>query len=282
MRKKKHPQRHHPPWQHKEHGEGWEDGPPLPPWIRGKKARDERHPSGERLFFRFAFVFGLFVLLGCGVLAALGAGVMLLIPQLPIPQPGPSPEPHFPQFILPLVGAAIVLGLAFRWAGSLAAKHFTSPLSETMKATDALASGNLSVRVPVEGSSDFRHFARSFNRMAQALETADRQRRELLADVAHELRTPLTIIQGNLEGLRDGVYEATPEHLDLVLDETHRLGRLVDDLRLLTLAEAGQLPLDLQTLDVSQLLADVRDAFACQTDEAGIALIDNKRGVVSC
>ena len=56
----------------------------------------------------------------------------------------------------------------------------------------------------------------------------DRQRRELLADVAHELRTPLTVVQGNLEGLRDGVYDATPEHLDLVLDETHKLGRLVE------------------------------------------------------
>ena len=108
--------------------------------------------------------------------------------------------------------------------------------------------------------------------MAEALETADRQRRELLADVAHELRTPLTIIQGNLEGLRDGVYEATPEHLDLVLDETHKLSRLVDDLRLLTLAEAGQLPLDVQALDVAQLLADVRDAFASQAAEAGISL----------
>jgi two-component system OmpR family sensor kinase/two-component system sensor histidine kinase BaeS len=141
-----------------------------------------------------------------------------------------------------------------------------------MKAADALAEGDLAARAPVEGSGEFRDFARSFNRMAEALETANRHRRELLADVAHELRTPLTIIQGNLEGLRDGVYEATPEHLDLVLDETQKFGRLVDDLRLLTLAEAGQLPLDAQALDVPQLLADVRDAFDCQANEAGITL----------
>jgi signal transduction histidine kinase len=108
--------------------------------------------------------------------------------------------------------------------------------------------------------------------MAEALEIADRQRRELLADVAHELRTPLTVIQGNLEGLRDGVYEPTPDQLDLVLDETHKLGHLVDDLRLLTLAEAGQLPLDFQVLDVAQLLTDVRDAFACQAHEAKLEL----------
>jgi signal transduction histidine kinase len=126
--------------------------------------------------------------------------------------------------------------------------------------------------VPVRGDGEFRHFAESFNHMADALETADRHRRELLADVAHELRTPLTVVQGNLEGLRDGVYDATPEHLALVLDETRKLSRLIEDLRLLTLAEAGQLHLDLQALDVSQLLIDVRDAFAHLANEAGVDL----------
>jgi signal transduction histidine kinase len=141
-----------------------------------------------------------------------------------------------------------------------------------MKAADAIAAGDLSARVSMEGSGEFHQFARTFNRMAEALEVADRQRRELLADVAHELRTPLTVVQGNLEGLRDGVYDATPEHLELVLDETHKLGRLVDDLRILTLAEAGKLPLDRQPLDVSQLLADVRDAFVPQANEASITV----------
>ncbi|MFN2167057.1 MAG: sensor histidine kinase [Anaerolineae bacterium] len=170
------------------------------------------------------------------------------------------------------MGIAAVLALALRWVGIRAARRITSPLSEVMKAADALAAGDLAARAPVEGSGEFRDFTLSFNRMAQALETADHHRRELLADVAHELRTPLTIIQGNLEGLRDGVYEATPEHLDLVLDETHKFSRLVDDLRLLTLAEAGQLPLDAQPLDVPQLLADVLDVFGPQASEAGITL----------
>ncbi len=268
MRKKRWPH-HAPPWRHKEHWEdweGWEDGRPLAPWPKHRRVEGERYPSGEHLFLRFALIFGLFVLLGCGVLAALAAGAMFFFRQ------APSHEPRPFVFIIPLVGVAILLAIALRLVGSLASRRFTAPLSQTMRTTDALASGDLSARVPVEGSREFQHFARSFNRMAQALETADRQRRELLADVAHELRTPLTVIQGNLEGLRDGVYQATPEHLDLVLDETRQLSRLVDDLRLLTLAEAGQLPLDLQPLGVPQLLADVCDAFACQADEAGISL----------
>jgi signal transduction histidine kinase len=263
---------HGPSWWYEDREEEREEGPPLPPWMRGRASRHEWHVNGGRLFLRFAFIFGLFVLLGCGVLAAL-AGALLFLRERPIPlgHRGYGFPPLL--WIVALVLVAFLLAVAFRGVGAVAARRITSPLSKTMKAADALAAGDLSARVPVQGSGEFRHLARSFNHMAESLETADRQRRELLADVAHELRTPLTVIQGNLEGLRDGVYQATPEHLDLVLDETHKLGRLVDDLRLLTLAEAGQLPLDLQTLDVPQLLADVRDGFAFQADEAGIALV---------
>jgi two-component system OmpR family sensor kinase/two-component system sensor histidine kinase BaeS len=200
------------------------------------------------------------------MLAVLGTGAMFFIPHRP---PG-GMEPR--GLILPLILVVVVLAMALRRVGTVASRRFTEPLSETMKAADALAEGDLTARAPVEGSGEFQSFVRSFNRMAGALETADQHRRELLADIAHELRTPLTIIHGNLEGLRDGVYEATPEHLDLVLEETRTLGHLVDDLRLLTLVEAGQLPLDFQPLDVPQLLEDVRDAFAHQADEAGITL----------
>ncbi len=246
---------------------GWDGGLPPPPWSHHRWSGGHGQPSGERLFLRFAFLFGLLMLLGCGVLAILGAlGFLFFRPD--------TPHPGRPfVFILSLVGVAILLALALRLVGGLVIRRVTSPLSDTMKAADALAGGDLTARVPVRGGHEFRHLADSFNRMAGALETADRQRRDLLADVAHELRTPLTVVQGNLEGLRDGVYQPTPEHLDLILDETLKLGRLVDDLRLLTLAEAGQLSLDLQALDVSQLLVDLRDAFACQADEAGVDLM---------
>jgi signal transduction histidine kinase len=261
-----------PPWGDRSPWEGWEHGPHMPPWQRRRGIKG-RHPHSDRhLFFRFAVAFGFFVLLGCGILAMLGGAALLFLRSVPSPEQGPLLGSQALRWIFGLVGLAFVLILVLRRVASLTARRITSPLSETMKAADALAEGDLSARVPEEGNGEFRHFTRSFNRMAEALEMADRQRRELLADVAHELRTPLTILQGNLEGLRDGVYQATPEHLDLVLEETQKLSRLVDDLRLLTLAEAGQLPLDPQVMDVPQLLADVRDAFACQADEGGIAL----------
>jgi signal transduction histidine kinase len=268
-----HPERRTPPrwdrsqWQgHKD----WTQDPSMPPWVR-RWARKRHHHDERFLFARFAAAFGLFVLLGCGILAVLALAAAFLVQGRLVPSPTLAPAHPF-RWIGPLLVFAFLLLIALRRLGALAAHRYTVPLSETMKAADALAEGDLSARVPEGGSGEFRRFTRSFNRMAQALEISDRQRRELLADVAHELRTPLTVIQGNLEGLRDGVYKATPEHLEMVLDETQKLSRLVDDLRLLTLAEAGQLPLDLQVLDVPQLLADVRDAFACQAREAGLHL----------
>ncbi len=263
---------HRPPWAEEDGGQGWEHGPSMPPWMQHRWGRTRRHPSDRFLFARFALIFGLFVLLACGALAVLGALIVFFLRPDTFPRPDPTAASHSLRWIFGLGAIVFLLALAVHRVGSLASRRFTAPLSETMKAADALAEGDLSARVPVKGSPEFRTFARSFNRMARALETADRQRRELLADVAHELRTPLTVVQGNLEGLRDGIYEATPEHLDLVMDEIQKLSRLVDDLRLLTLAEAGQLPLDAQPLDIAQLLADVRDTFAFQADEAGIAL----------
>jgi two-component system OmpR family sensor kinase/two-component system sensor histidine kinase BaeS len=278
--------KHGPPWWAEEHRKDWEEWKrhARPAWRAHRRGREEWRTSGPALFFRFAVAFGIFVLLGCGILAFLAVLAMFVFrslpPSIPSPVPAPGVEPPPFRWIFGLVGAVVVLALALRWVGRRTARRFTEPLSETMKAADALAEGDLSARVEVDSHGQFGRFTRSFNRMASALETADRQRRELLADVAHELRTPLTVIQGNLEGLRDGVYEATPEHLDLVLDETRKLSHLVDDLRLLTLAEAGQLPLDLQVLDVVQLLADVRDTFAVQAGEAGITLAMDEVGTL--
>src|SRR5439155_21571217 len=114
--------------------------------------------------------------------------------------------------------------------------------------------------------------ARAFNAMAAALAQADQQRRQLTADVAHELRTPLSIIRGRLEGLQDGVYTATPDQIAALLDETALLERLIEDLRLLALADAGQLPLYPEPLDPARLLQDVAHALAPQAAAQCITL----------
>jgi two-component system OmpR family sensor kinase/two-component system sensor histidine kinase BaeS len=147
-----------------------------------------------------------------------------------------------------------------------------------MAAADTVAEGDFSVRVEENAKGEFGQLARSFNHMTAELERAEQQRRNLTADIAHELRTPLHIIQGNLEGVLDGVYEPTAEHINMTLDETRLLARLVEDLRTLSLAEAGQLPLVLEMVDVSELLADVQTSFSGQAEAAGICLEKSVNG----
>jgi signal transduction histidine kinase len=215
------------------------------------------------LFLRFATVFGVIALLVLGGMAALAFLITRLF--------GGNVQAAVLVWIggcgLSLALPLLAIGLAVRAFRSIAA-----PLADVMAAADALAEGDLSVRVPVHGPGEFGQLASSFNRMAEQLERADRQRRNLTADVAHELRTPLHIIQGNLEGVLDGVYEPTAEHIGATLDETRALARLVDDLQTLSLAEAGQLPLVWETVNVADLLADVVTSFSGQADAAGIEL----------
>jgi two-component system OmpR family sensor kinase/two-component system sensor histidine kinase BaeS len=163
--------------------------------------------------------------------------------------------------------AAILLGLAL-----LFSSRISWPLRQLNGAAQAMAAGDLAVRVrppPVREVADLAH---SFNRMADSLAQADRQRRQLTADVAHELRTPLSIIKGRLEGIQDGVYRAEPGQIDGLLGEVALLERLIDDLRLLALADAGELALYPEPVSPAHLVADARRSFAQQAEERGVSL----------
>jgi two-component system OmpR family sensor kinase/two-component system sensor histidine kinase BaeS len=139
-------------------------------------------------------------------------------------------------------------------------------------AIDAVADGDLSVRVREPRRREMHRLANSLNHMIEELERTDQQRRNLTADVAHELRTPIHIIQGNLEGVLDGVYQPTHDHIEATLEETRLLTRLVDDLRTLSLAESGQLPLHRERVDLVDLLTDTTTSFSGQAEAAGINL----------
>jgi two-component system OmpR family sensor kinase/two-component system sensor histidine kinase BaeS len=98
--------------------------------------------------------------------------------------------------------------------------------------------------------------------MVARLQDHDRQRRDLMADLAHELRTPLTVMQGKLEGMLDGVYQPDPGQLTQLLEETHVLSRLIEDLRTLALSESGALKLQKESVDLGDLARDVGRAFS--------------------
>jgi two-component system OmpR family sensor kinase/two-component system sensor histidine kinase BaeS len=147
-----------------------------------------------------------------------------------------------------------------------------SPLRAVMDAADRVAGGDYTVHVDERGPLPLRALAHSFNAMTERLAQADRQRRDLMADVAHELRTPLTILQGRLEGLRDGVYPRDDEQLGVLVEETQVLSRLIEDLRTLALADAGALRLERESTDLVGLVRDAVRGFGPEAARHGVTL----------
>jgi two-component system sensor histidine kinase BaeS len=250
-----------PPWPPFDDRPDWPpDVPPESPewreWRRRfrREFRDHwRRVSRHRRWEHPPFLSG-FWLLVLALIVIVGVGIAL------IPRP----------LIAFLVG--LFFGIALLTGAALLSRRVFRPLRRVMEAAERIAEGDLSARVRLLHPGDLGRLAATFNHMADELERADERRRRLTVDVAHELRTPLTVLQGNLEGMLEGVYQPTPEALRGLLDETRLLTRLVDDLRTLALAEAGQLHFDLQQLDVADLLADARTSFGGQADGLGVRL----------
>lgn len=162
-----------------------------------------------------------------------------------------------------------ILAMGLSWA---VFQRLATPVAQVMAVTEAVAEGDLTARMESDYSGRFGKLAQSLNNMVGELERNNEQRRQLTADIAHELRTPLHIIQGNLEGILDGVYDPTEAHIQNTLEETQVLARLVEDLGTLSLAESGRLPLQLETVNVAELLDDVQTSFSGQAENAGINL----------
>lgn len=175
-------------------------------------------------------------------------------------------------FLRPVLAVSILLGLFVLVIGWLLTRRVVTPLAEVIAAAEEVADGNLSTRVNVQGPQDLRALSDSFNQMADALESNDRERRAMLADIAHELRTPLSVLRGRLEGVMDGIYPADEEHIVPALEETYLLERLVDDLRLLTLAEARRLTFEKKEVNLNDLARRALRLFQAQADESGIKL----------
>jgi two-component system OmpR family sensor kinase/two-component system sensor histidine kinase BaeS len=247
-------------WQH-----GWQPGQGPPPWADHWGGR-EWHAKRRHFIWRIGCFFLLVFLL---------VSLAMSVLAYHITWHGGGVQGGGPIMVVAWIvrlGLVLAVPLLLLLLGRRAFRSYGIPLANIMDAADAVAAGDLDVRVEERGSRDFQRLAHSFNRMTEELARTDQQRRNLTADVAHELRTPLHIIQGNLEGILDGIYAPTPEHVEATLLETRTLARLVDDLRILSLAESGQLPLRREPVDVADLLADVVTSFSAQAESAGIAL----------
>jgi len=166
-----------------------------------------------------------------------------------------------------------IAGLAVAVAGvATVMRRVAMPLGGVMDAADRVAAGDYDVRVAEGGPPSIRALARAFNTMTERLQSHDRLRKNLMADISHELRTPLTVIQGKLEGLLDGVYPRDEAQLKQLLEETHLLSRLVEDLRTLALSESGALRLAREPTDLASLARHVARAFAAEGAACGVAI----------
>jgi two-component system OmpR family sensor kinase/two-component system sensor histidine kinase BaeS len=232
----------------------WRDHPGRfgPPWRRNRRF----------IFWRFAIIFG-----GISIFFLTAIGIII---YLVFSQTNPDTSPA--TLLAVICGVPLAFMLAASVLGGLAFRRLGTPFADIMSATDAITRGDLSVRLRENNRGPLGNLAHRFNNMVTELERAEQQRRNLTADIAHELRTPLHIIQGNLEGMLDGVYEPIPANITDTLDETRLLARLVDDLQTLSMAEAGQLPLHSTRFLLADLLEDAAAGFESRTAAQNVDL----------
>jgi len=170
-----------------------------------------------------------------------------------------------------VVGAVLAVGLGLI-AGAILSRSLTAPLQRLAAAARAVAAHDFSRQVEVQGSAEVAKVARAFNEMTAALEEGEKLRQNLMADVAHELRTPLSVLQGNLRAILDDVYPLEKAEIARLYDETRLLSRLVNDLRELAQAEAGQLGFNLQTTNVAEVLRSTVTSFEPAAESKAIHL----------
>jgi signal transduction histidine kinase len=174
---------------------------------------------------------------------------------------------------LPLGGIGILLLAGFSLAlVARSLRRAALPVNDLLEGVSRVADGDYSQRVDEQGSAEMRDLVHAFNEMTSRLEMNEQQRKDLLADVTHELRTPITVIQGNLEGMLDGIYPADPAHLEMILEETQVLSRVIEDLRTLSLAEGGALKLQFQPTDLAELLEETAEAFCARAEAGGVQI----------
>ena len=193
-----------------------------------------------------------------------------------IPQeglPGFSPESFFLRSVNQATAlAALIASLLALALGILLSRALTRPLRELTKAIAEMAAGRLGKQVDAHTRDEIGELATSFNLMSRDLAQATRLRRQMTADIAHDLRTPLTVLRGYAEGLSDGSIQGGQELYDLLHQEVAHIQHLVEDLRTLSLADAGELTLDRRAVDPKALLERAGLAHVISAEEKGISL----------
>lgn len=230
----------------------WPEGEPWPP--HGQRWRGRRAGFVRRIALAFSVLFilssvGAYTIV-TGLLGRFGVGAARQL--LPL--------------TLIAAGTLVLLVVAF----FTAMRRFGLPLGDLVGAAERVASGDFTTRMREQGPPALRSVAQAFNGMTARLAAHERQRHQLMTDVAHELRTPLTVLQARLEGLLDGVYPRDDAQLKSLLAETTTLGRLIEDVRTLAHTENGTLTLEKEPVDVAALIEDAVDGLRAAEPAAAI------------
>ncbi len=199
-------------------------------------------------------------------------GTLLNVRQTPDTALDAQGQAFLRQVRTSLVWAALLAALLSLALGVLVSRLLTAPLARLTHAAQTIAGGDLSQRVRVQGKDEISALGTAFNEMTASLAEAETLRQNLIADVSHELRTPLTVVQGNLQAILDGVYPLEMTQVASLYDETRLLTRLVDDLHDLALADAGQLRLERDSVDLAVLAQAAVSQFGPVAETAGVKL----------
>ena len=196
---------------------------------------------------------------------------------VPMPAPSFQGQPRELEFIerinMTLLYGALIGAVIALLLGIFLSRSLTRPIRELTRATHAVSEGDLSQQVPVRSSDELGELARAFNKMSSELSRSVNARRQMTADIAHELRTPLSLILGHAEAVHDGVLPPSPENFEIIREEATRLEHLVNDLRTLSLADAGELSIQTQTVDPQRLVNEVSSLYQYQAQKKNISFV---------
>lgn len=168
--------------------------------------------------------------------------------------------------------AAIAAAALALLVGVVATRFLTRPIRDLTGAIRKMRGGALEQSVPIRSRDELGEMALAFNDMSADVARGQRLREQMTADIAHDLRTPLSVLTGYLEGIREGVLDANPATVDTMYAEARQLQRLVEDLRTLSMADAGRLSLDRENVAAAELLAGAQQAFLPMAEQAGVQL----------
>ena len=195
---------------------------------------------------------------------------ILLIPK------SPERSPLDYEFLRRLNGSiffsAIATTLLALFLAVILSISISRPIRELTKATHTMADGNLGQQVPVRSRDEIGELAKSFNKMSLDLARSFNLRKQMTADIAHELRTPIALILGHAEGVKDGVLQPTHENFEIIREEAERLEHLINDLRTLSLADAGELFVDFQPVDLNAFMSDIHAHYLTLFNQKRISL----------